>query len=109
MSANVISTAADAALAVSDPGTNATGRLVNGSFSLPELLQARAGTGTHAPLSTTAGTLLTLLAYRRPREQRRGLDRVSPAHRLQSGAPHRRLQQDPDVHPLDQHAVTETT
>src|SRR5262249_44287126 len=36
MTANVISTAADAQLSVADPSSVATGHLVNGSFSLPE-------------------------------------------------------------------------
>jgi hypothetical protein len=40
--ANVISTAGDAALSVADPSPTATGHLVNGSFSLPQTLQARA-------------------------------------------------------------------
>jgi hypothetical protein len=41
-SANVISTAGDALLSVHDASTVATGHLVNGSFSLPQPLQARA-------------------------------------------------------------------
>jgi hypothetical protein len=40
--ANVISSAGDAALSVADPSTTATGHLVNGTFSLPQFLQARA-------------------------------------------------------------------
>ena len=40
--ATVISTAGDAALSVADPSGTATGHLVNGAFSLPETLQARA-------------------------------------------------------------------
>jgi hypothetical protein len=47
--ANVISTAGDAALSVADPSSNATGRLVNGSFALTERLQAGVG-GTYAPV-----------------------------------------------------------
>jgi hypothetical protein len=38
--ANVISTAGDAALSVSDPSSTATGHLVNGAFSLPQPLKA---------------------------------------------------------------------
>jgi hypothetical protein len=41
-SANVISTAGDALLSVSDTSATATGHLVNGAFSLPSPLQARA-------------------------------------------------------------------
>ena len=40
MTANVVSTAGDAALAVSDPSSTATGHLVNGAFSLPQPLKA---------------------------------------------------------------------
>jgi predicted acyl esterase len=50
-SANVISTAGDALLSVADPSSTATGHLVNGSFSLPEPLQAR---GTKAGTTGTA-------------------------------------------------------
>jgi hypothetical protein len=70
--ATVVSSAGDAALSVSDPSANATGRLVNGAFSLTEPLQARAssaaglGSAVHAPLSTTAGSPLTLLTYAGP-------------------------------------------
>jgi len=45
--ANVISTAGDAALSVADPSSNATGRLVNGSFALTQAVQAGVG-GTYA-------------------------------------------------------------
>jgi hypothetical protein len=41
MTANVLSTAGDAALTVSDPSSTAPGRLVNGSFALAQPLQAR--------------------------------------------------------------------
>ncbi|HEX6024526.1 MAG TPA: amidase family protein [Solirubrobacter sp.] len=46
--ANVISTAGDATLSVSDPSANATGRLVNGSFSLAQRVQARVNDGAYA-------------------------------------------------------------
>jgi hypothetical protein len=42
MSASVISTAGVALLSVADPSSTATGHLVNGAFSLPSPLQARA-------------------------------------------------------------------
>jgi hypothetical protein len=64
--ATVISTAGDATLSVTDPSGTATGRLVNGTFALSEPLQARANTGTFAPLSTTAGTPLAVLTYNAP-------------------------------------------
>ena len=40
--ANVVSTAGEALLSVADPSSTATGHLVNGAFSLPPALQARA-------------------------------------------------------------------
>ena len=40
--ANVVSTAGDALLSVADPSSQNTGHLVNGSFFLPQPLQARA-------------------------------------------------------------------
>ncbi len=40
--ANVISTAGNATLSIADPSSNATGHLVNGSFSLPQALQVNA-------------------------------------------------------------------
>ena len=55
--ANVISSAADAALSISDPSATAKGHLVNGAFALPSALQARA-TGAFADVSTSP-TLLT--------------------------------------------------
>ena len=72
MTANVISTAGDATLSVSDASTNATGRLVNGAFSLPQPLQVQAsslagGAGFgFAPMPGTAGTPLSLLGYTGP-------------------------------------------
>ncbi len=70
-SAQIVSTAGDATLSVSDPSSTATGRMTNGTFSLAAPLQANAtsagGTGSaFAPLSTTAGTPITLLTYSGP-------------------------------------------
>jgi hypothetical protein len=71
MQATVISTAGDAALSVTDPSTDATGRLVNGPFALPQPLQfkassAAAGPGSaFAPLSTS-GAPVTILNYPGP-------------------------------------------
>jgi hypothetical protein len=61
--ATVISTAGDAALSVSDPSTNNPGHLVNGAFSLPSALQAKANTGA---LTAVSGTPATLLTYSAP-------------------------------------------
>jgi hypothetical protein len=69
MTASVISTAGNGQLSVSDPSATATGHLVNGSFSLPSALQAKAsspagaggslldvgGSATPTPLLTYAG------------------------------------------------------
>ena len=70
MTANVISTAGDATLSVADPSTNATGRLVNGAFSLPTPLQAKAASaggtgGAFAPVGGSASPT-TLLTYAAP-------------------------------------------
>ena len=51
MTANVVSTAGDAALTVADASSTATGHLVNGTFSLPSALQAKAS----SPAGTGAG------------------------------------------------------
>jgi hypothetical protein len=63
--ANVISTAGDATLSVADPSANATGRLVNGAFSLPQAVQARANTGAYAPVGGSSSPT-TLLTYSNP-------------------------------------------
>ena len=68
--ANVISTAGDAALSVSDPSTTATGHLVNGSFSLPQALTVKASSaggagGAFAPVGGSANPT-TLLTYAGP-------------------------------------------
>ena len=69
LAANVISTAADATLSVADPSSNATGRLVNGAFSLPQPLLVRAanaaGGGAFAPVGGAASPT-ALLSYAGP-------------------------------------------
>jgi hypothetical protein len=52
-SANVISTAGDATLSISDPDTANPGHLTNGAYSLPSALQARARNAAH-PTATFA-------------------------------------------------------
>jgi hypothetical protein len=68
--ANVLSTAGDAVLSVSDPSSNATGHLVNGTYALPQPLQSRArnaaNTGTAYNNVGSAATPLNLLAYDGP-------------------------------------------
>ena len=51
LSANVVSSAGDATLSVTDPSTEATGHLVNGSFSMPSPLELNAASavGTGGP------------------------------------------------------------
>ena len=63
--ANVISTAGDATLSVADPSATATGRLVNGAFSLPQTLQAAANAAAFAPVGGSAAPT-TLLTYTGP-------------------------------------------
>ncbi len=64
-SANVISTAGDAALSVADPSPTATGHLVNGAFSLPQALQAAANGKPYAPVGGSASPT-ALLTYSGP-------------------------------------------
>ena len=71
MTANVVSTGGDAALSVADPSSTATGRLVNGTFSLPSILQAKAssagstGGGAYANVGGSAAPT-PLLSYTGP-------------------------------------------
>jgi hypothetical protein len=68
--ANVISTAGDGLLSVSDASSNHTGKLVNGSFALEQPLQASASSmaGTGGPLAPVGGSAnpTTLLTYSGP-------------------------------------------
>jgi hypothetical protein len=68
--ANVISTAGDAALSVADPSPTATGHLTNGTFSLPSALQAKASSagGLGAGFANVGGSAAptTLLTYGTP-------------------------------------------
>jgi hypothetical protein len=57
--ANVVSTAGDATLSVADTTGTSPGHLVNGSFSLPQPIQAQADTGAFAAVSGTPATLWT--------------------------------------------------
>jgi hypothetical protein len=66
--ANVISTAGDARLSVSDADTAHPGHLVNGSFVLPQPLQAQASSpnGTGGAFAAVGGSPLQLLSYAAP-------------------------------------------
>jgi hypothetical protein len=70
MTANVISTAGNAALSVADPSSTATGHLVNGTFSLPSVLQAKGSSplGTGGALADVGGSAAptSLLSYANP-------------------------------------------
>ena len=61
----MISSAGDATLSVADPATTNTGKLVNGTFALPQTLQARARTGAFAPVGGSAAPT-SLLTYSAP-------------------------------------------
>ena len=69
-SANVVSTAGDALLSVADPSSTNTGHLMNGSFFLPQRLQARArnaaNTGTAYNNVGSSASPLNLLSYSAP-------------------------------------------
>jgi type 1 glutamine amidotransferase len=68
--ANVISSAGDALLSVADPSATATGRLVNGSFSLASPVRARAASalGAGAAFAAVGGSSspTSLLTYSGP-------------------------------------------
>jgi hypothetical protein len=66
--ANVISTAGDATLSVTDPSSTAPGRLVNGAFSLVTPLRAVATSpdSTSAGASSLSGAPLTLASWNKP-------------------------------------------
>jgi M6 family metalloprotease-like protein len=55
---DVVSSAGDATLSVSDPSATAPGHLVNGAFVMPQALQARSG-GAYAPVSGPPAALRT--------------------------------------------------
>ncbi len=66
-SATVTSTAGDATLSVSDPSATATGHLVNGAFSLPQALQARArNAANNGTAFNSVSSLLNLLTWSAP-------------------------------------------
>ncbi|HEX6021427.1 MAG TPA: ThuA domain-containing protein [Solirubrobacter sp.] len=85
-SANVISSAGDALLSVADPSATATGRLVNGSFSLASPVRARASSalGTGGAFADVGGSSnpTSLLTYSGPVAN----DNVTLAFEQQIGA-----------------------
>ena len=99
--ANVISTAGDATLSVSDPSSTNTGKLVNGTFALPQKLQAKASSvgGTPARRRRSAARPPDVAAdLQRPGQQRRGHAELQADDRRHRAAPHGHLQQDAHVH-----------
>ena len=57
--------AGDALLSVADPSPTATGRLVNGTFSLANAVEANANGGAYAPVGGSASPT-SLLTYTGP-------------------------------------------
>jgi len=67
LAATVTTTAKDAVLSVHDPATTNTGHLVNGSYVMPQALQARVGaSAAFAPVGG-AGAATPLLSYPGPK------------------------------------------
>ncbi len=99
--ATVISTAGDATLSVADPSPTAPGHLVNGTFSLPQALQA--GTGRHVRAGVRhTGRAEDVVS---PDLQRGGGGRLQAIDRRQRRPAHGQLQQDADLHAVDDDAV----
>ena len=93
MTANVISSAGDAALTVADPSTNHPGHLVNGSFFLPQPLQGLGTVKTYSgPVSNDTATVTFKQA-------------IGATDALRTGT----LQQDADVHVVDDDPVDATS
>ena len=107
--ANVISTAGDAALSVADPSSVATGHLVNGSFALPQALRAKAssagGDGRSVRSGRRVGIADCVAHVREPGVQRRRGDDVPAGDRLLRRLADGQLQQDADVHAVNDDAV----
>ena len=107
--ANVISTAGDALLSVADPSSFATGHLVNGTFSLPQPLQARArnaaNTGTAYNNVGSSASPLNLLSYSAPVSNDAVTLQFSQRDQRQRRAAHRHVRQDADVHAVHHAAV----
>ena len=111
--ANVISTAGDATLSVADPSSTNTGKLMNGTFTLPSRCRswppAPAAPARRSRRSAAPPLPTTLLTYSAPTVQRRGDDDVQADDRPHRGAPYGPLQQDPDVHAVHDHSVDSST
>ena len=103
----MISTAGDATLSVADPSSTATGHLVNGAFSLPQPLQAKARTpptraASPRRLLGRAAEAADLGGSGLQRRRDAGLrQRIDASDALRTGA----YAQDAHVHALHDHAV----
>ncbi len=94
----MISTAGDATLAVADPSATATGHLVNGTFSLPSVLQAAGSTsGTYAPVGGSSAPT-TLKTYAGPVSNDPVTVSFKQTDRRQRRAAYGHVRQDADVH-----------
>ena len=106
--ATVVSTAADAALSVSDPDTVAPGRLVNGTFALSQPLTVRAANAAQTNPAYVAGHRHAddAAQLRRP-DRRRGPRhaRVPPGDHRHRRPARRQLQQDAHVHAVNDDSV----
>ena len=99
MMANVVSTAGDATLSVSDPATSNTGKLMNGPFALPQALQANANGGAFAPIGGSASPT-TVLTYGGP-VSNAGVSSASSSRSRRPTRCARAPTQDADVHAVD--------
>ena len=105
LNGTVLSTEPAAQLSVRDPSATATGRLVNGSWALPQPVQlrsrhSRVRAAEHHGGATRAGRV------QRPGGQAARDDRRQAAHRRDRLAASRQLREDLGLHPLGDHAVT---
>ena len=98
------STAGDAMLSVADPSPTATGRLVNGAFSLREAVRRGRTPARYAPVGGSADPT-TLLTYTGPTSANAVTLGFKQRIGAARGAADRRLQQDADVHAAHDESV----
>ena len=112
LAASALATTGDATLSVTDPSTTAPGHLVNGTFSLPSALTARAvGLGDSASTPYRAAPRDRRSAARAQELEHadRGHPadaRLPPVDRGERRAAGRHVQQVPDVHAVDHDPVS---
>ena len=103
LGAGVISTGADATLAVTDTSATAPGRLVNGAFALAQPLQSRVAPAAFAPISRQPADAEELPG---PGEQRQRDGRPPAVDRLERAAAHRHVLEGADLHAVDDDPMT---